>query len=326
MEIKDRVANGRGGAAMVAKTRRPMKQLPSDEQLRRESPAYRPDDDWDVLEPDSMQVVVSVRFDARTARRVARIARESGRTASRLLRDWTMERLDMHEPGLASEPASVRETTAPYAATDADYETLRERYRPPGKLAILMVGESRPAGGTFFYLANSNLYYATRQAFAEALGPMPPGEDFLRYLADRGVWLYDLAAGPVDRLAGRPRKAAVSERIGHFVELLRDTEPKAIVAVKRDLSAVVRRAMADAGAPVDRLRVVPFPLYQWRREFVRGLAEVAQRVLGKGKRAAPHKRSLAGALKDKVRRQPADESWPALRRGAWETPDPDRSE
>ena len=39
----------------------------------------------------------------------------------------------------------------------------------------------------------------------------------------------------------------------------------------------------------------------------------------------PHSRSLAGLLKDKVRKRPADESWPALRRAAWETPDPDRS-
>lgn len=39
----------------------------------------------------------------------------------------------------------------------------------------------------------------------------------------------------------------------------------------------------------------------------------------------PHRRSLAGALKDKVQKHPADESWPALRRAAWETPNPDRS-
>jgi len=38
-----------------------------------------------------------------------------------------------------------------------------------------------------------------------------------------------------------------------------------------------------------------------------------------------HNRSLAGSLKDRVRKQPADESWPALRRAAWEAPDPDRS-
>lgn len=36
-----------------------------------------------------------------------------------------------------------------------------------------------------------------------------------------------------------------------------------------------------------------------------------------------HRRSLAGSLRDKVRRVPADESWAALRQAAWETPDPD---
>ena len=38
-----------------------------------------------------------------------------------------------------------------------------------------------------------------------------------------------------------------------------------------------------------------------------------------------HRRSLAGSLKDKVRRRPDDESWDALRRAASETADPDRT-
>jgi AbrB family looped-hinge helix DNA binding protein len=37
-----------------------------------------------------------------------------------------------------------------------------------------------------------------------------------------------------------------------------------------------------------------------------------------------HRRSLAGSLRDKVHRKPADEAWDALRDAAWETPDPDR--
>ena len=37
-----------------------------------------------------------------------------------------------------------------------------------------------------------------------------------------------------------------------------------------------------------------------------------------------HRRSLAGILKSKVTRRPADESWDGLRRSAWETADPDR--
>jgi AbrB family looped-hinge helix DNA binding protein len=37
-----------------------------------------------------------------------------------------------------------------------------------------------------------------------------------------------------------------------------------------------------------------------------------------------HRRSLAGSLRDKTRRRPADEAWSGLRDAAWEAPDPDR--
>ena len=39
---------------------------------------------------------------------------------------------------------------------------------------------------------------------------------------------------------------------------------------------------------------------------------------------APHRRSLAGALRDKVTRQPPNESWPYLRDQAAAAPNPDR--
>lgn len=263
---------------MVAKARRAVRLSREDERLRRESPAYRPDADWEVMDPQSMEIVLSVRFDPRTARQLSRVASETRRTLSGVLRDWTLERLATPEATDLSRPAaSVRESAASYVATD-DYEALREAYRPAGKLSILMVGESRPAGGTFFYLANSNLYYATHEAFAKAFGPIPSGEAFLRFLAAHGVWLYDLAGAPVNRLAGRPRNAAVSARIDVLVDLVRRADPAAVVAVKRDLAPLVRRAMAAAQVPLERLHVLPFPLYQWRREFVKGLAAVARRL------------------------------------------------
>lgn len=277
---------------MVAKARRPVRLSPEDERLRRDSPAYAGDEGWEVMEPQSMQIVISVRFDVPTVRRLFRVAQETGRTLSGVLRGWTLERLAEVEVGDRSKKAgSVRETAATYAATD-DYEALRERYRPPGKLSILMVGESRPAGGTFFYKANGNLYYATREAFATALGPMPPGEGFLRYLTERGVWLYDLASVPVNRLAGRPRNQAVNARIEDLVELLQRTDPAVVVAIRRDLAAGVRRAMTAAGLPAERLQVVPFPLYQWRREYVAEMAAVARSAL----KGEPNASGAPGAM------------------------------
>jgi AbrB family looped-hinge helix DNA binding protein len=40
---------------------------------------------------------------------------------------------------------------------------------------------------------------------------------------------------------------------------------------------------------------------------------------------APHRRSLAGVLGDKVGRRPADESWSAIRDAAASAADPDRA-
>jgi bifunctional DNA-binding transcriptional regulator/antitoxin component of YhaV-PrlF toxin-antitoxin module len=38
---------------------------------------------------------------------------------------------------------------------------------------------------------------------------------------------------------------------------------------------------------------------------------------------APHRRSLAGALRERVGRRPKDEDWATLKAGAEATPDPD---
>ncbi len=247
-----------------------MKLSSEDERLRRESPAYQPDAGWEELEPQAMNVVLSVRFDARTARRLHDLAADTDRTQGQLVRDWTVERLQSIGVGTQAEAAGVREGLVSYDAGGDRYEALRERYRPD-RIDTLLVGESRPAGGTFFYLANSNLYYATHEAFQLALGPMPAGDDFLDILRDRGVWLYDMADAPVDRVRGRPRRAAVQARVSELVDLLRESQPRLVVVIKKDLAATVRQALQDADIDIERLRVLPFPLYQWRGEYVRGL-------------------------------------------------------
>ncbi len=40
---------------------------------------------------------------------------------------------------------------------------------------------------------------------------------------------------------------------------------------------------------------------------------------------SPHRRSLAGSLRDKVTTHPADENWPSVRAAAESLPDPDRA-
>lgn len=250
-----------------------------DEKLRRESPAYQPAAGWQELEPQALDVVMSVRLDADSARRLVRVAGRSGKAPSRLIRDWVVERLPQAERG--ERPASrVGEARAAYVAPRPDrYEQLRRRYRPKGPVRLLLIGESRPKGGTFFYLANSNLFRATHEAFKRARVPVPEGEAFLSWLQNAGVWLYDVSPAPVNRLRGRPRHDAVAARASELIELLRTTDAEHVVVVKRSLATVVRHAMQSAELPPERVHALPFPLYQWRAEYIRGLSALVRRVL-----------------------------------------------
>lgn len=81
--------------------------------------------------------------------------------------------------GLARDPraggrvAAARESPVSYGSPPSDggggIDDLRMRFRPD-QVRWLFVGESSPAGGTHFYRGDSNLFRATRAAFARALG------------------------------------------------------------------------------------------------------------------------------------------------------------
>lgn len=69
-----------------------------------------------------------------------------------------------------------------------DFERLRARYRPE-RIVALFVGQSPPAGGTFFYFANSNLYRHTERAFREALDYRIGADSLPPSLRSAATWM-----------------------------------------------------------------------------------------------------------------------------------------
>ena len=157
---------------------------------------------------------------------------------------------------------------------DTDVDELQNAYRPR-RVKVLFVGESSPAQGTNFYLANSNLFRATQAAFAEAFGSdvTPSGQSFLRYFATKGCWLVDLADRPVNQVTPKERRQAVEACIPRLAELIRETRPKHIVVIKKDIAAAVAQAIELAGAKPPQVLALRYPLRQWRAEYVRDLAK-----------------------------------------------------
>jgi len=154
----------------------------------------------------------------------------------------------------------------------------RRRAYQPDRVAVLLVGESAPAGGNHYYLANSLLFLAIQEAARRVYGSrVPEGEDFLAFAQGQGVWLVDLAAQPVNDLSDVDRRSLVRRGIPRIARVIADYAPAFVVAIGTTYVAgpagqALERSKADA-----ELVALPFPT--WRREeFIVGLARLLRRA------------------------------------------------
>ena len=154
-----------------------------------------------------------------------------------------------------------------------DFEALRNKYRP-SEIRILFIGESPPAGGTFFYAGKSNLHDATRDAFHANL-PRIRSRPFLRAFADLGCYLEDLCPTPVNQwgITDPRRVKARGSGEAPLAARLVGSSPRAVVVVMKAIVPNVRRALEANRLVTAEWHALPFP-GRHRSQFVAELTEV----------------------------------------------------
>ncbi len=151
-------------------------------------------------------------------------------------------------------------------------ENLRRRYRP-ARLRLLLIGESPPASGRFFYPKDSGLYRAARDVFRVVYASITD-DNFLEAFREAGCYLIDLCADPVDKMSPKERRAKCVASEAWLARRIVTLQPEAIATVVRTIEDNVQRAITRAGwsGPVLRL---PYP-GRWARNrtlFVEALSE-----------------------------------------------------
>lgn len=138
-----------------------------------------------------------------------------------------------------------------------DIEELRQKFKPD-KVQVLLVGESPPAEGSFFY-DRSHMTTYTKNAFQEALGKTFQNNiEFFEHMKSTGFYLEDLSHVPVDKLPGVEREAKLVEESHAFAERVALMKPKVVVIVLRKIEKIVRKALDEAGSTAE-VYVLPFP-------------------------------------------------------------------
>jgi len=167
-------------------------------------------------------------------------------------------------------------------------EDVRRQFLPEA-VSILFVGESPPAGGTFFYLANSKLYDATKEAFGLAVPDLVRGANFLEHFAGLGCYLDDLCLEPVNHLKldnplAKAKRIRIREQGEQALAVrIRDQAPDELVVVVKGIQANVRRAVALAEIEGAAVPALPFPGRQAHRDrYVDELASLLKSFRGRG--------------------------------------------
>ena len=156
-------------------------------------------------------------------------------------------------------------------------EEIRNRFRPK-VTRLLLIGESPPTNGTFFYKADSTLYYHTISAFDKAgLATRNPAL-FLDTFRDLSCFLDDLCHFPVNNLPGPERRAARNRALPELAKRLREIHPGVIVCVMNAIVPVVRHAVERAGMHETPFHAVPFPAQSHEPQYVNQLAEIVSRL------------------------------------------------
>jgi hypothetical protein len=153
-------------------------------------------------------------------------------------------------------------------------QALREQYRPE-IIRVLFVGESPPAGGTFFYQGDSNLARYTQAAFSRIYGKeFETGESFLRSFQLLGCYLEDLCLEPVNHLSKSERKRARSDNVPGLSVRLRESAPEALVVVMKAITPHVQQAASQAGLADVAFYSLPFPALGNQHRYTSELASV----------------------------------------------------
>jgi hypothetical protein len=173
------------------------------------------------------------------------------------------------------------------------YEELRRRWIPsPSRLQLILVGESPPASGKYFYDTKGEASEPLFRAIMDSLMGISPNtkEEGLAAFKAAGYLLLDATYEPINDKPPKERNAILKRDAAELMQYLFYSCPKRrppIVLIKRNVCQILEPILMDAGLNVSNQgRVVQFPTHGNQPKFKASFAA----VLENAKEAPPWRR------------------------------------
>jgi hypothetical protein len=153
-----------------------------------------------------------------------------------------------------------------------DVEKLRKSYMPD-TIDILIVGESAPAGGTFFY-DSSNMTIHTKSAFEQAFDRTFLDEkEFLNFFKNQNCYLDDICLVPIDNMANNQREQMLQDSVIDFSNRLKEYKPKVIIVALKKIDSYAKKAIEISGIEAEYYQI-PFAGNGWQNKYIEELRKI----------------------------------------------------
>lgn len=188
--------------------------------------------------------------------------------------------------GSVSDTLPKMESAKQFSAID--YARARRKYRP-GKIRVLLVAESPPSSGGFFYfpttIGKDHLFRETMKALRlwPLSRPMIQGVDkrpLLRQFQSKGFFLVDTSPLPINNLSDSERRTAIVRNSTRVAATARDLDTHKVAIIKTTVYGPVRDALERIGLGDKILNSgpMPFPSHGNQRKYRSLLRNIIKKV------------------------------------------------
>lgn len=147
-------------------------------------------------------------------------------------------------------------------------ETIRRSYKPD-HVNVLFIGESAPAGGTFFYYGNSSLTKYTAEGFLKAYKvKFSNNLEFINRYRENNYYLDDLSLIPANHMNRIDRREAWRSSVDSLSLRLKKYSPNAIISIMKAIEPYVKKAMKMAQTGDIPFYSLPFPAFSHHLEYM----------------------------------------------------------
>jgi hypothetical protein len=142
----------------------------------------------------------------------------------------------------------------------AELQALKAQYKPDD-IKILFIADGLPVKDRHFYMKNSNLYKAVKEAFTRVFGDFESDDEFLAFFKEMGAYFENLSKVPIKTLLPPEQRKARQEGVQSLAGRLSEMQPRVIIISLKAIEPYAREAIKLANlASVEHIAVTPFPV------------------------------------------------------------------